>query len=453
VTSWSYVYDTAGFDPLTATPVSTASDSVSLTGLNTSTSYDFYVQSDCGSNVGTWIGPLNFTTMVDAGTCGFFTVDLFDSFGDGWNGNGLIVSVNGVVYDTLTIASGNNATYLIPSDVGDVLDFDYVIDAYATGGNTWVSENSYTITSSSGNSVANVAYDAALATVPSTLGVVACPQNDLAIVAAVAPSGCDLAVETVEIWVVNEGNISESNFDVSYGVNGAAPTIETIAGPLAAGDTVMYVFTQTTDMSIDGIYNFASHVYLTNDSDTLDNNFLFDGENFVTPAAPTTIGDTICNGDTAMVSAPASDYAYWYDAATGGNLVGEGIDLNVSPSVTTSYFAESGIEVIGSATNDTCRSASRTEAVVTVEDCSNIIDLAFGDLRIYPNPNNGLFTITNSQEMTDVVITDLQGKIVYNRRNINLNKVNVELNDLERGMYMINIKTENDITSKTIVVQ
>ena len=104
-------------------------------------------------------------------------------------------------------------------------------------------------------------------------------------------------------------------------------------------------------------------------------------------------------------------------------------------------------------TDDACRSASRTEAVVTVEDCSNIIDLSFEDLRIYPNPNNGLFTITNSQEITDVVITDLQGKIVYNSRNINLNKVNIELNNLQRGMYIINIKTENDITSKTIVIQ
>ena len=111
VTSWNYVYDTAGFDPLTATPVSTANTTVSLTGLSFSTSYDVYLQSDCGSNVGTWLGPLNFTTLPDAGTCGLFTVDLFDSFGDGWNGDGLIVNVNSVLYDTLSVASGDSAPY------------------------------------------------------------------------------------------------------------------------------------------------------------------------------------------------------------------------------------------------------------------------------------------------------------------------------------------------------
>ncbi|MDB0020762.1 T9SS type A sorting domain-containing protein, partial [bacterium] len=629
VTSWSYVYDTAGFDPLTATPVSIASDSVSLSGLNTSTSYDFYVQSDCGSNVGTWIGPLNFTTMPGPGTCGFFTVDLFDSFGDGWNGNGLIVSVNGVVYDTLTIASGATATYLIPSDIGDVLDFNYVIDAYATGGNTWVSENSYTVTNSSGIVVANETYDGT--TVPSTLGMTACPPNDLAAYAAIVPSGCDLsATESLEFWVVNTGTVAESAFDVAYVANGGTQVIESITSTLNPSDTLKHVFATTVDMSADGLYTVDFVVILSTDSDSSNNTVSVDAENYLTPSAPTTMGDSICDGDTAMVSADA-DYAYWYDAATGGNLVGEGDELDISPSVTTSYYAESAvvkshsedfdsltvgdfivasdpnnwavwpgggaaadmpitdvqgnggnslrvfnsdgtdivlefgeafssgkfyysmdmymvgdgyinfqedvaigttwnmsitfiggvmdIEIDGASvltgsytstdpagntvwntfefecdystgtwevfadgvsqgtfvnadpvasvniypgagveyyldnvewyalTDDACRSTSRTEAVVTVEDCSNtnIIDLSFEDLRIYPNPNNGLFTITNSQEMTDVVITDLQGKIVYNSRNINLNKINVELNNLQRGMYLINIKTENDI--------
>ena len=48
---------------------------------------------------------------------------------------------------------------------------------------------------------------------------------------------------------------------MSYGVNGGAVTIETVAGPLAAGDTLMYVFTATADMSTDGAtYDVALNV-------------------------------------------------------------------------------------------------------------------------------------------------------------------------------------------------
>jgi len=55
--------------------------------------------------------------------------------------------------------------------------------------------------------------------------------------------------------------------------------------------------------------------------------------------------------------------------------------------------------------------------------------------------------------ISEVFITDLQGKVVYSNVNVNSQKLNIEMDYLERGMYMINIKTENDITSKTIVVQ
>jgi hypothetical protein len=631
VTSWNYVYDTAGFDPLLGTAVSTSNTTVSLTGLSYETAYDFYVQSACGTS---WIGPLNFTTLPDAGTCGFFTVDLLDSFGDGWNGNALVVSVGGVVLDTFTVASGSSAQYVIPTDIGDILNFDYVIDIAGTGANTWVSENSYTVTNSSGIVVANATYDGT--TVPNTV-VTACPPNDLSAYAAIVPSGCDLSTtESLEFWVVNTGTVAESAFDVAYVANGGTQVIESITSTLNPSDTLKHVFATTADMSADGMYTVDFVVILPVDGDLTNNNVSVDGENYLTPSAPMTMGDTICNGDTAMISADA-DYAYWYDAATGGNLVGEGDELDVSPSMTTSYYAESAVVkghsedfdsltvggfivasdpdnwavwpgggaavdmpitdvqgnggnslrvfnidgtdvvmefgeafssgkfycamdmymvgdgyinfqedvVVGTTwnmsvtfiagvmditidgasvltgsytstdpagntvwntieyecdystgtwevsidgvsqgtfvnpdpvasvniypgagveyyldniewyalTDDACRSTGRTEAVVTVEDCSNIIDLSFEDLKIYPNPNNGLFTITNSQEMTDVVITDLQGKIIYNSRNINLKKVNVELNNFERGMYMINIKTNNGIVTKTVTVQ
>ncbi|MDA7787378.1 choice-of-anchor J domain-containing protein, partial [bacterium] len=344
VNSWNYVYDTAGFDPLLGTPVSTSNTTVSLTGLSYDTAYDFYVQSACGTS---WIGPLNFTTLPDAGTCGFFTVDLLDSFGDSWNGNALIVNVNGVLYDTLTVASGFNAQNFIPSDIGDVLDFNYVIDAYATGANTYPSENSYTVTNSSGIVVANATYDAAIATVPSILGVTACPPNDLYAYAAIVPSGCDLSTtESLEFWIVNTGTVAESAFDVAYVANGGTQIIESITSTLNPSDTLKHVFATTVDMSVDGMYTVDFAVILSTDFVELNNTLSVDAENYLIPAAPTTaIGDTICNGDTAMVSADA-DYIFWYDAAIGGNFVGEGVEIEVIPVSTTSYYAEAIAEAV-----------------------------------------------------------------------------------------------------------
>ena len=463
------------------------------------------------------------------------------------------------------------------------------------------------------------------------------PPHEMAIVAAAVASGCNLtATEPIELWVVNQGLVAESSFDLSYSVNGGTAVVENITSTLNVGDTLMHVFAATADMSADGVYNLDFGLVLALDSDTSNNSMMLSAENYLSPAALTTMGDTICNGETAMVTTVANGKAFWYDALTGGNLVGNGDNLDVSPAVTTSYYVEDAVvighsenfdsytaggyivandpenwavwpgggsavdmpisdvqgnggnslrvfnmdgtdvvmefgeaistglfnysmdmylvgdgyinfqedvvigttwnmsvtfiggvidvEIDGASvltgsftsidpagntvwnkfkfecdystgtwevfadgvsqgtfvnpdpvasvniypgtgveyyldnvewaavTDDACRSA-RTEAVVTVEDCSNINELSFKDLSIYPNPNNGQFTITNSQEMTELIITDLQGKVILNNVNINLNKMNVDLTDFERGIYMINIKTIDGMITKTITVQ
>ena len=167
------------------------------------------------------------------------------------------------------------------------------------------------------------------------------PANDLSVVAGAVPSGCELtATETLEAWVVNAGLVAETGFAVEYSVNGGTAVSETITSSLNPGDTLMHMFTTTADMSADGMYVVDFSVVLSTDVDTTNNHLIgVMAGNYITPAAPTTNGDTICNGDTAMVTSDAG-YTSWYDAATGGNLVGEGAAIDVTPTATTSYYAE-----------------------------------------------------------------------------------------------------------------
>ena len=155
-------------------------------------------------------------------------------------------------------------------------------------------------------------------------GVREAAANDLALVAAAVASGCDLtATEPIELWVVNQGLVAESAFDLSYAVNGGTPVVESITSTVNPGDTLKYVFTATADMTADGVYNLDFACVLSTDNDLADNALSMMAENYdYTYGAMSTMGDTICNGDYSYGC--TDEYSYWYDAATGGNLVGEG---------------------------------------------------------------------------------------------------------------------------------
>ena len=71
-TLWNLEWGPGGFTPGSGTAVNgLMATTYNLTGLTSGTSYDFYVQSDCGATDGTsnFVGPFNFTTAVQGATC------------------------------------------------------------------------------------------------------------------------------------------------------------------------------------------------------------------------------------------------------------------------------------------------------------------------------------------------------------------------------------------------
>ena len=135
-TEWNVEYGIVGFTPGSGTTITT--NPYTLTGLSSATAYDVYIQAKCSSgDVSSWVGPVSVSTP---GSCGTFTVELNDSYGDGWNGGSLDVLLNGSSFITgATIVSGTGPeVYSIPVNIGDIIDFIYTSGSYP-------GENSYKV--------------------------------------------------------------------------------------------------------------------------------------------------------------------------------------------------------------------------------------------------------------------------------------------------------------------
>lgn len=99
--SYDLEWGEAGFALGTGTLVAGLTDTTfQLTGLDVATSYDFYVASNCAADdASNFTGPFNFDTLFEQappGECEY-TLQMLDSFGDGWNGALLNVFRNGLI--------------------------------------------------------------------------------------------------------------------------------------------------------------------------------------------------------------------------------------------------------------------------------------------------------------------------------------------------------------------
>ncbi len=81
-TAWNIEYGLAGFAQGSGTTVAVTANPYTLTGLTAATSYDVYVQSDCGAgDASLWTGPVSFTTACVAVDLPF--VELFNNLASG----------------------------------------------------------------------------------------------------------------------------------------------------------------------------------------------------------------------------------------------------------------------------------------------------------------------------------------------------------------------------------
>jgi len=89
------------------------------------------------------------------------------------------------------------------------------------------------------------------------------------------------------------------------------------------------------------------------------------------------------------------------------------------------------------------------EGQVAGVDDNNVLN----GISIYPNPSNGVFTITkaNSNNL-DILVFDITGKTILSKTNITENNYSLNLKTVDKGIYFIKLLSNNKQLVKKIIV-
>jgi len=153
---------------------------------------------------------------------------------------------------------------------------------------------------------------------------------------------------------------------------------------------------------------------------------------------------------------PARITASVTHAYTTGFYSGE---YNYNPTATASIPPASGPLFSGPAhntfivRNDILNGEYRFEEETTEEQS---FETEPGEITIYPNPNNGLFTINLNEiqvENSNIEITDINGKVIYSENNNTEKTKTIDLSHLAPGMYFVKVNDGASNYYKKIIKQ
>jgi len=160
-----------------------------------------------------------------------------------------------------------------------------------------------------------------------------------------------------------------------------------------------------------------------------------------TPDAPTgTATQDFVEGDTLAdfdVTTATGATVQWYTKATDGTYT----------AVPGTTVAEDGVTYYVTQTNGTCESAT---FAVTAHKVLGTDQFTFKHLTVYPNPVADVLTIANTSAITKVVVINLIGQTVFERK-ANDTTVQINTQALQAGPYILQVySADNFATVKFI---
>ncbi len=74
-------------------------------------------------------------------------------------------------------------------------------------------------------------------------------------------------------------------------------------------------------------------------------------------------------------------------------------------------------------------------------------------IKVYPNPSNGLYNIEKPMEATEILITDIAGKIIKRVTALQSNTCQVDITGHPTGIYFIRVQVEGNWLTQKVVLQ
>ena len=161
--------------------------------------------------------------------------------------------------------------------------------------------------------------------------------KDLGVTAITSPdNGETLGNEAITVTIENFGAATQSNFNVSYTINGGTPVTENILVSLAPASTMSHTFTTLGNFSTDGAYTVVAQTLLNADSNSSNN------------ASQRGVSNFACNNETNATSMPIGPNSGTVTESviniTDNNIIS---DVNVTLNINHEFNADLDVKLIG----------------------------------------------------------------------------------------------------------
>jgi hypothetical protein len=176
------------------------------------------------------------------------------------------------------------------------------------------------------------------------------------------------------------------------------------------------------------------------------------------PAQPAAVtGDVeACQGVTKSFNVAEIDHAetveWTIEPAEAGTLSQNGMDCEILFSET--WTGDAIIKVRG--INDCGDGQWSEDFVISLQDCTGVEEIQSASLSVFPNPNQGSFSVTlEAHDTVDMHLVNTIGETVYSKTDISVNgmlQTSIEVSEIANGIYYLMISGQKTNAIQKIVI-